>query len=386
MPFQPAQSDPEYHSFQKRQSFLWVVLLAVVLLIAGIVFFIAYQFMRGGGKGISDVSSSVVTPVARALPSLLGGETETAGDYFLVSEASLRDKRFRIFKVYYTSFSKEEIFAAPWRDKAATPVVTEYGENIAVFFDPGYSVLLTRDGKTAPSSNSFFVPQGPHFTISPDGKKMVYFKQLSSVGTMSLMIRDLEKDEDVFAWPISSPASEMCDFGGWSADGTKAYCTRVKNGKAVVGAVDIKQYTYATVASVSARVARFYPAHALLVAADKSSIFTFDTNTKERKEVLALSTETVENVFLTSDASQIVFTANSKAYAVNRDGSNRQEIKNTNRVISLGSNEAYNIFEVMEADGGSYYIVMDIAGSKRKELYGMTKDIAYTQFIGWFSK
>ena len=40
----------------------------------------------------------------------------------------------------------------------------------------------------------------------------------------------------------------------------------------------------------------------------------------------------------------------------------------------------------MEADGGSYYIVMDIAGSKRKELYGMTKDIAYTQFIGWFSK
>jgi len=385
MPFQPAQSDPEYHSFQKRQSFLWIVLLGIVVLIASMVFFVAYQFMQGGGNDTSDVSSSVIMPVARVVSSLIGEKAETKGDYFLVSEASSRDKRFRIFKVYYSLFSKEEIFSAPWRDKAATPVVTEYGENLAVFFDQGYTILLTREGKTVPLSNSFFVPQDPHFAISPDGKKMVYFKQFSSLGTMSLTVRDLEKNEDVFGWPIGSPASEVCDFTGWSPDGTKVYCTRVKNGKAVVGAVDVVHNAYAVIASVSARVARFYPAQALLVAADKQSIFMFDSTTKEKKEVLALAGKTVESIFLAPDRSKIVFAAGGVMHAVGLDGAGKKEIDHATRILSLLPDGAHALVEVSE-DGGAHYAIIGIDEKSHRELSGITTDIAYIQFIGWFSK
>lgn len=386
MPFQPAQSDPEYYSFQKRQSFLWVALLAVVALIAGAVFLVAYQFMRGGG-GNGSTPSVVVMPAVNILSSIAQEGAAVRGDYFLIGEVSSTDKRFRIFKTYYAPFSKEEIFAIPWRDSAAAPAVVEYGENLAVFFDAGRSILLTREGKTAPLSNSFFMPSDSHFTISPDGKKMVYFKQFSSLGTMSLTIRDLEKNEDVFGWPINSSASGACDFNGWSADGEKAYCTSVKNGKAVVKAFDVRRYSYAAVASFSGvRAVRFYPAYALLVAADKQSIFTFDITTKEKKEVLALEGESVESVFLAPDKSTIVFVAGGAVHAVGFDGFGRKEVKSAvARVFSLLPDGARALVEASE-DGGPHYGIIGINDKSHTELGGITKDIVHTQFIGWFSK
>ncbi len=385
MPFQSVQSDPEYHSFQRRQSFLWVALLAVVLLIAGVMFFVAYQFMRGGDGRGAGMSSAAVMPAVNALSSIVRGEVVSQGDYFLIGEVSSTDKRFRIFKFYYAPFLKEEIFAIPWRESAAIPIVAEYGENLAVFLDFGRSMLLTPEGKTVPLSNSFFVPEDSHFSISPDGKKMVYFKQFSSLGTKSLTIRDLEKGEDVFAWPIHSPASESCDFNGWSADGEKAYCMSVKNGKAVVRAFDVRRYSYAAVASFSGvRDARFYPAHALLVAVDKQSIFTFDSATKQKKEVLALAGEPVESVFLTSDKSKIVFAAGDAVYAVGLDGSGRKEIDHATRILSLLPDGTRALAEASE-DGGSHYAVIGIYEKSHAELGGITKDIVHTQFIGWFS-
>ncbi|MBI5913329.1 hypothetical protein HY839_02710 [Candidatus Azambacteria bacterium] len=384
MPFQPVQSDPEYHSFQRRQSFLWVALLGVVLLIGGVVFLIAYQLMRGGG-GNGGAPSAVVMPAVNAVASIIRGEAVSQGDYFLMSEVSSTDKRLRIFKVYYAPFSKEEIFAIPWRDGAAAPVVAEYGENLAVFLDSGRSIVITREGKTVSLSNSFFVPEDPHFTISPDGKKMVYFKQFSSLGTKSLTIRDLEKNEDVFGWPINSPASETCDFSGWSADGGKAYCTSVKNGRVMVKAVDVRRYSYAVAASFSGvRDAQFYPAHALVVAADKQSIFTFDITTKEKKDVLALAGEAVESVFLAPDRSKIVFTAGGAVHAVGLDGSGKKEIDHATRILSLLPDGARALVEVSE-DGGAHYAIIGIDEESHAELGGITKDIVHAQFIGWFS-
>lgn len=383
MPFEPAQSDHEYHNFQKRQSFLWVALLVVVILIAGVVFFVTYQFMRSDGNG--NTPSVVVVPAMNAVSSGAQGESVSRGDYFLVSETSLIDKRLRIFKVYYAPFSKEEIFAIPWRDTAVVPVVAEYGENFAVFLDAGRSILVTREGKSVPLSNSFFVPEDPHFSISPDGKKMVYFKQFSSLGTKSLTIRDLEKNEDVFGWPLNSPASEVCDFNGWSADGEKTYCTSVKNGKAVVKAIDVRRFSYAVVASFSGvRDARFYPAHALLVAADKQSIFTFDSATKEKMDVLALAGESVKSVFLAPDKSKIAFVAGDAVYTVGLDGGDKKEIDHATRILSLLPDGMRALVEVSE-DGGSHYAIIGIDEKSHTELGGITKDIVHTQFIGWFS-
>ena len=385
MPFQTVQSDPEYHSFQKRQSFLWIALLGVVVLIAGVVFFVTYQFMRDDGAN-NNLAPAVVVPAMNAVSAVAQGEFVSRGDYFLISEASSTDKRLRIFKVYYAPFSKEEIFAIPWRGGAVTPAVAEYGENFAVFLDAGRSVLLTREGKSVPNSNSFFVPEDPHFSISPDGKKMVYFKQFSSLGTKSLTIRDLEKNEDVFGWPLNSPASETCDFSGWSADGEKTYCTSVKNRKAVVKAFDVRRNSYAVVASFSGiRDARFYPAHALLVAADTQSIFIFDSATKEKKDVLALAGETVESVFLAPDKSKIAFTAGGAMHAIGLDGSGRKEVTSAvTRIFSLLPDGARALIEASD-DGGPHYGIIGIDDKSHVELGGITPDITHIQFIGWFS-
>ena len=105
MPFQTVQSDPEYHSFQKRQSFLWIALLGVVVLIAGIVLLVAYQFMRDGGSGA--MPSAVVVPAMNAVSSSTQKDVVSRGDYFLVSEASSTDKRLRILKFTTRHFQKK---------------------------------------------------------------------------------------------------------------------------------------------------------------------------------------------------------------------------------------------------------------------------------------
>lgn len=386
MSFQPAQSDPEYHiSLQRRQSFLWVVLLAVVLVIAGIVFFIAYQFISSENGGSGSVVSPATTPAGTAVSSTVRGEVFSQGDHFLMSEVSLTDKRFRIFKIYHEPFSKEEIFALPWRDTARAPVVVRYKEDLAVFLDSGQSILLTPTGKTVPLSNSLFVPEDSHFSISPDGKKMVYFKQFSSLGTKSLTVRDLEKNEDVFGWPINSPASEACDFNGWSADGEKTYCTSIKNGRVVVRVFDVRRYSYATVASFSGvRDARFYPEHGLLVAADKQGIFTFDSITKEKREVLALANEPAQSVFLTPDKAKIVFFADDDVFVMGLDGSDKKEIDYASRILSLLPDGTRALVEVLE-DGGAHYAIIGIDEHSHRELSGITKDTVHAQFIGWFS-
>lgn len=385
MPFEPAQSDHEYHTFQKRQSFLWVALFGVIVIIAGVVLIVAYQFMSEGAG--SNNLIPLVAPTMNAVSSGAQKEDVSSGDYFLVSETSLTDKRLRIFKVYYEPFSKEEIFAIPWRDTAIVPVVAEYGENFAIFLEAGRSVLVTREGRNVPLSNSFFVPEDPHFSISPDGKKMVYFKQFSSLGTKSLTIRDLEKNEDVFGWPINSPASEVCDFNGWSAEGEKVYCTSIKNSKAVVKAIDVRRYSYAVVASLSSvRDARFYPAHELLVGADKESIFTLHTATKKKEEVLALSGELVKSVFLAPDKSKIAFVADEIMYAIGLDGSGRKEVKGAiTRIFSLSPDSTRALVEESE-DIGPHYGIIGLDDRSHGELGGITPDIAHIQFIGWFSQ
>lgn len=387
MSFQPVQSDPEYHtSLQRRQSFLWLVLLTVVLFIAGVVFFIAYQFIssENGGSG-SVVSPAPVMPAGTAVSSTVRGGVVSRGDHFLMSEVSLTDKRFRIFKIYHEPFLKEEIFALPWRDTAKAPVVAKYQENLAVFLDSGQSILLTPEGRTVSLSNSLFVPEDPHFSISPDGKKMVYFKQLSSLGTKSLTVRDLEKNEDVFGWPINSPASEVCDFNGWSADGEKTYCTSIKNGRVMVRAFDVRRYSHATVASFSGvRDARFYPEHGLLVVADKQSIFTFNSITKEKREVLALADEPAESVFLTPDKEKIVFSADDEVFVVGLDGGGKKEIDHANRILSLLPDGTRALVKVIE-DDGAHYAIIGIDEHSHRELSGITKDTVHAQFIGWFS-
>ena len=156
-------------AFKNGNLFLWIALLGVVVLIAGIVLLVTYQFMRDGGSGA--MPSAVVVPAMNAVSSSTQKDVVSRGDYFLVSEASSTDKRLRIFKVYYAPFSKEEIFAIPWRGGTATPVITEYGENFAVFLDAGRSVLLTREGKGVLNSNSFSYRKIPTSPFLPMERK-----------------------------------------------------------------------------------------------------------------------------------------------------------------------------------------------------------------------
>lgn len=248
MLLQRAHAKEAYQSAARRQVFIFLFSMLFGLLVVGGVFFVAYQVIRSGGVrgGENSVSAPLMTPLAQ-YGSIAEEKQESAEDIFIFGELSSLDNTYRVYKVRVFPFSKEEIFSFPWSDAAVLPEITAHASYLAVFFAPENGIMVDADGKPVPERALAFRPPSAHFTISPDGARMLYFKYFSSLGTAGLFVRDMKKNEDVFAWPVGSPPSRVCEFTGWSPDNTKAYCALTAQLSAETRVYDVKNFSWKTI-------------------------------------------------------------------------------------------------------------------------------------------
>lgn len=383
------QHPPEYHELKKRQGFVWVFLSLVILMIGGLLAFVMYGIM-GGGNAVTTTSTPItVTPAPAKNGTTSVTTKKSVGTYFLTGELFASEKKFRIYKVYYPTFSKEEFFSIPWRNTAITPAVAQYGEYIGVFSDPGTGIFIDKNGRVASVNDGSFFPPYAHFSVSPDGKKMVYFRYLSSVGTTSLTVRDLEKNEDLYGWPVGSSASETCEFRGWSTDGSKAYCVSVRRGTATLKTIDINRYVIATVASVSgARSAEYYPDRTMLVVAGRDGISLSDISTGT-KRIMSSSTEAKEaiNAMLAGDGKAIVFTANNIVHVFNMETGEQRPV-HEGVLVSISPDSRHILFreEIDEVMVGDHFSMMLLDGGDHQNLHTVMNTVTLSQFLGWFSE
>lgn len=387
--FSEEQHPPEYHELKKRQSFVWVFLVLVVLMIGGILAFVAYGFMSGGSGMVTTQTPVTVTPAPAKNGITSVATKKSVGTYFLTGELFASEKKFRIYKVYYPTFSKEEFFSIPWRNTAVSPAVAQYGEYIGVFSDPGAGIFIDKNGRVSSVNDGSFFPPYTHFSVSSDGKKMVYFRYLSSVGTTSLTVRDLEKNEDLYGWAVGSSASEPCEFRGWSTDGVKAYCVSVRRGTATLKTIDTNRYVIATVASVSgARSAEYYPERTTLVVAGRDGIVLYDIS-KGTKRIISDSPEAkaAMHAILAGDGKTIVFTANNIVHVVDVETKDQRPV-HEGVLVSISPDSQRILFreEIDEVMAGDRYSMMLLDGGDYRNLHTVMNTVTLSQFLGWFSE
>lgn len=357
-------------------------------MIGGILAFVAYGFMSGGGGSITTTAPVMVTP-APTKNGVVVAQKKRSPTYFLTGELFSGEKKFRIYKVYYPIFSKEEFFAIPWRNTAITPAVAQYNNYIAVFSDPGTGIFIGKDGKVASVNDATFFPPYVYFSISPDGKKMAYFRYLSSLGTTSLTVRDMEKNEDAYGWAVGSSASEPCEFRGWSADGAKAYCMSVRRGTATLKTIDVNRYVVATVASVSgARSAEYYNDLTMLVVAGRDGISLYDIATgAKRIAVDSPEAKAATNAMFAGGGKTIVFTANNIVYVADAvTGVQRPMHEGVLVGISPDSQSILFREDVDEVMVGDHYSTMLIDGGNHRNFHTIMNNVSLSQFLGWFSE
>jgi len=382
------QHPPEYHELKKRQGFIWVFLALVILMIGGILAFVAYGFISGGGS-VTGPASVVVTPapIKNGTTSIV--QKKSSGTYFLTGELFPGEKKFRIYKVYYPSFSKEEFFAVPWRNTTITPAVAQYGDYIAVFSDPGTGIFIGKDGKVASVNDASFFPPYTYFSVSPNGKKMAYFRYLSSVGTTSLTVRDLEKNEDAYGWAVGSSASEPCEFRGWSSDGVKAYCISVRRGAATLKTIDVNRYVVATLASVSgARSAEYYADLDMFVVAGSGGISLHEVSAGT-KRIIADSPEAkaATNAMLTGNGKTVVFTANNMVYTADVETGDQRSV-HEGVLVGITPDSRKILFKEKTVDmmAGDRYSMVLFDGGDYRNLHIVMSNVSLSQFLGWFSE
>jgi len=313
MPQFTSDEHPYYQNFQRKQIVIWSVLLVIVLGVSGSLFYFSY-YLFGGGENRAGVINqpTAKTPIVKCANCLSGGLAQAAQmgkEYIVYGKFFSEEKRYKIFKAYHDFFSQEEIFSFPWQDGNSLPSLASYpGNKITVFTDFNNGFLIDHNGKVGGLAE--FVPSYSDFTISPNGKKMFYFKHLSSFGTVALTLRDLEKDADVRVWPVSSAASEACDFAGWSEDSIIAYCAAKKNNGVELKAFNSGNHSHKTIALFDkAADVKYYPEQSLLVVAAENAIISFNTKTARKDTLFTLPKTNIRNAFLLPDISKIIFTA-----------------------------------------------------------------------------
>ncbi len=369
---------------RRKQAVVWVVLVLLVLLIVGGIFLVAYQMLTRSSPGVAGVTAtSTITPLGAGADVA----EEVRRDHLLLGELSALDRRYRLFRVHLEPFSKEEIFSVPWSDTSSFPDVTVQGSYIGVFFGPGEGMLLGLDGKAVGMNEMPFLPPTAHFSVSPDGERMIYFKYLSSVGTASAAVRDMVANTDVFAWPIGADASRSCEFVGWSEDGRKAYCLARGASRTDVKSYDVRSFAHALVASAAdARDAEYSIRHSLLVSAAGNRVSLYDAEAKARRDLVRMPEGTaVENVLLAPDASRVFFTAGGSVYSAEVENGTPALLVPDARLVSLSSDGKLMLFERGDAEGGMRFSVAYADGSRAKDLYVTTKDVVHTRYVGWFS-
>ena len=391
MPQFTSDEHPYYQNFQRKQIVIWSVLLVIVLGVSGSLFYFSY-YLFGGGENRAGVINqpTAKTPIAKCANCLSGGLAQAAQmgkEYIVYGKFFSEEKRYKIFKAYHDFFSQEEIFSFPWQDGDSLSLADYPGNKIAVFTDFNNGFLIDHNGKVGGLAE--FVPSYSDFTISPNGKKMFYFKHLSSFGTVALALRDLEKGMDVRVWPVSSAASEACDFVGWSEDSIIAYCAAKKNNGVELKAFNSGNHSYKTIALFDkAADVKYYPEQSLLIVAAENAIISFNTKTARKDALLTLPKTNIRNAFLLPDISKIIFTAFGSdgayqgIYSSGVDGSGISKFSQQDgaSLVSVSPDFKKALYK-SQTD----YFIVNTDGSGDIE-FGINGDGAFdAQIVGWYS-
>lgn len=383
--------------FKIKQIIIAVFLLLFVLTTTGFLLYFSYGLMKDGNsnENVMMGNSPIKMPVLN-LSKIASLEKHSDQDHFLYGEFSAEDGKYKLYKVHYKEFSKEEIFSFLWSDTNSQPAIAVHQEHIAVFPTVGGGFFIHHDGRIAEADE--FIPPLRYFSISPDGKMMLYFKYLSSLGNPMLVLRDLIKNQDVHSWPLNSSASEICDFVGWSPDETEAYCLYKKNNTAKVKKFNIKTHQYSVIASADDVIdAKYYPEHSIFLIGAQDGVMMINTANNEKSRIVsAPENTTVKNVFLAPDGRRVLYTATlvgdiiygDKIYSVNIDGNDQKELmkgQNAN-LISLSPNAKDILFESPDKNNHKieHYFIADVISEHTAELYMTNVNMLDTQFIGWF--
>src|SRR3989344_2444085 len=385
----PTQEQSELSSqFKRKQIVIWGFLFLFMLATTGSIFYLAYRIMKedGSGQAVEVKQSAIRIPVS-SKPSV-SPEEKPNGNYFIYGEFSSQDKKYKIFNVHYRESIKEEIYSFPWNDPDKIPGLATHGESVAVLPSVESAFLIRHDGKLAITNE--FIPPSKYFTVSPDGKKMFYFKFMSSLGNPMLILRDLEKDSDIYTWPLNSPASEICDFSGWSADSARAYCLARKGGVASLKTLDAQKRSYALAKTVrDASDAKYYAEHSILLFAVNNKISIYDQNTGEEKQIISVPENAiVKNAFLAPDRQRVFYTAGNRVYSVKIDGSDNKSLLGERgaELVSLSADSRDILFKTPDPDNTALerYLVSDLNGQNVLDLFAAGKQASGIQFIGWY--
>lgn len=385
----PIQEQSELSSqFKRKQIVIWGFLFLFIAVTTGFIFYFAYRVMKDEGSrpAIEVGQSAIKTPISNQ--SAASSEKKHNGDHFLYGEFSPQDKKYKIFDVHYKEPVKEEIYSLLWSDPNKLPALAIHNEHIAIFPTINNAFFINRNGSLAMVDE--FIPPSRYFSISPDDKKMFYFKFMSSLGNPMLILRDLEKDKDVYTWPLNSPASEICDFAGWSADGAKAYCLGKKGNAVTLKMLDTQKRSSTTITTVrDATDAEYYPEHSILLSAIKNKVFVYNQSVGEEKQIISAPENTIiKNVFLTPDGRRVLYTADNGIYSANTDGSDQKELLSGENafLVSLSPNSRDMLFKTSDADNSriEHYFTGDLDGKNILELFTATASAAGIQFIGWY--
>ena len=385
----PIQEQSELSSqFKRKQIVIWGFLFLFILTTVGFIFYLAYRMMseEGPGQAIGTNQSAIKIPVSSR--SAAAKEAEYSGNYFLYGEFFPQDRKYKIFKVYYKESIREEIYSFLWSNPDKIPGLAVHEENIAIFQSADSALFINHNGKLAATND--FTPPSEHFSVSPDGKKMFYFKFMSSLGNPMLILRDLEKDKDIYTWPLNSQASEVCDFSGWSADGEKTYCLGKKGNTTNLKIFNAQNPSYSIVKTIrDANDAKYYAERSILLFAIKNKISIYNQNTKEEKLVFsAPDGSSVKNIFLTPDGLRVFYTFNNRIYSVNIDGSDNKNLlgERDAELVSLSTNSRDILFKMPGGDDNRLerYLAGDIEGKNILDLFAAGKQASGIQLIGWY--
>src|SRR3989344_4415616 len=406
MPQFTSDEHPYYQNFQRKQIGIWSVLLVIVLGVSGSLFYFIY-YLFGGGENRAGVINqpTAKTPIAKCANCLSGSLSQAAQigkEYIVYGKFFSEEKRYKIFKAYHDFFSQEEIFSFPWQDDNSLPSYDDCsalcvrglpslagypGNKIAVFTDFNNGFLIDHNGKVGGLAE--FVPSYSDFTISPNSKKMFYFKHLSSFGTVALTLRDLEKGADVRVWPVSSAASEACDFVGWSEDSIIADCAAKKNNGVELKAFNSGNHSYKTIALFDkAADGKYYPEQSLLIVAAENAIISFNTKTARKDILFTLPKTNIRNAFLLPDISKIIFTAFGSdgayqgIYSSGGDGSDISKFAQQDgaSLVSISPDFKKALYKSQ-----TNYFIVNTNGSGDTE-FGINGDGAFdAQIVGWYS-
>ena len=391
MPQFISDEHPYYQNFQRKQIVIWSVLLVIVFGASGSLFYFSY-YLFGSGENRAGVVNQPTAkkPIAKCANCLSGSLAQAAQmgkEYIVYGKFFSEEKRYKIFKAYHDFFSQEEIFSFPWQDGDSLSLADYPGNKIAVFTDFNNGFLIDHNGKVGGLAE--FVPSYSDFTISPNGKKMFYFKHLSSFGTVALALRDLEKGMDVRVWPVSSAASEACDFVGWSEDSIIAYCVAKKNNGVELKAFNSGNHSYKTIALFDkAADVKYYPEQSLLIAAAENAIISFNTKTARKDALLTLPKTNIRNAFLLPDISKIIFTAfgSDGAYqGIYSSGVDGSGISKFSRQDDASLVSVSPDFKKALYKSQTNYFIVNTDGSGDIE-FSINGDGAFdAQIVGWYS-